>query len=233
MVTVLLVTGTSTGVGKTVVTAGIAAAARAGGWTVAVCKPAQTGVGGDYPDEADIDVVQRLSGVRGVELARYPEPLAPDVAARRSGRPMLELAAVVDTVRTLDAAHDLVLVEGAGGVAVRLGAGGFTVLDIAGAVSAPIVVVAGAELGTLNHSALTTAAARAVGVECAGLVIGSWPAEPSLAARVNRDELPLVTEVGLIARIPEGAGRLAARAFEALAVGAFGEFTESLLGYPP
>lgn len=230
--TVLLVTGTSTGVGKTVITAALAAAARAGGRSVAVCKPAQTGVGGDYPDEADIDVVQRLSGVQGTELARYPEPLAPDVAARRSSRPMLELDAVVDAVRTLEAAHDLLLVEGAGGVAVRLGAGGFTVLDIAGAVSAPIVIVAGAELGTLNHSALTIAAARAAGVECAGLVIGSWPAAPSLAARVNRDELPLVTGIELTACIPEGAGLLESQAFEALAVGAFGEFVESLLGYP-
>ncbi|RMB72465.1 ATP-dependent dethiobiotin synthetase BioD [Rhodococcus sp. SBT000017] len=230
--TVLLVTGTSTGVGKTVITAALAAAAQAGGRSVAVCKPAQTGVGGDYPDEADIDVVQRLSGVQGVELARYPEPLAPDVAARRSGRPMLELEAVVDAVRALDAAHDLVLVEGAGGVAVRLGAGGFTVLDVAEAVSAPIVIVAGAELGTLNHSALTIAAARAGGVECAGLVIGSWPAAPSLAARVNRDELPLVTGIELTASIPEGAGLFESRAFEAVAVEAFGEFVESLLGYP-
>lgn len=60
MVTVLLVTGTSTGVGKTVITAALAVAAQAGGRSVAVCKPAQTGVGGDYPDEADIDVVQRF-----------------------------------------------------------------------------------------------------------------------------------------------------------------------------
>ncbi|MDV8021791.1 dethiobiotin synthase [Rhodococcus sp. IEGM 1330] len=228
--TVLLVTGTSTGVGKTVITAALAAAAQAGGRTVAVCKPAQTGVGGDCPDEADIDVVQRLSGVRGVELARYPEPLAPDVAARRSGRPMLELDAVVDAVRALDAAHDLVLVEGAGGVAVRLGAEGFTVLDIAEAVSAPIVIVAGAELGTLNHSALTVAAVRAAVVACSGLVIGSWPTEPSLAARVNLEELPLVTGVELIASVPDGAGALDEKEFGALARTMFGEFTDSLLG---
>ena len=230
--TVLVVTGTSTGVGKTVVTAALAAAARAGGRTVAVCKPAQTGVGDDYPDEADIDVVQRLSGVRGVELARYPEPLAPDVAARRSGLPMLELDAVADAVRDLETDHDLVLVEGAGGVAVRLGVDGFTVLDVAEAVGAQVLIVAGAELGTLNHSVLTVAAARAAGIDCAGLVIGSWPAEPSLAARVNLDELPSVTKIGLTACIPEGAGLLESRDFEAMAVGVFGEFVDSLLGYP-
>lgn len=230
--TVLLVTGTSTGVGKTVVTAGIAAATRAGGRTVAVCKPAQTGIDDGSAEESDVDVVQRLSGVRGIELARYPEPLAPDVAARRSGRPRLELDAVVDAVRVLDATHDLVLVEGAGGVAVRLGVSGFTVLDIADAVSASVLIVAGAELGTLNHSALTVAAVRAAGVECAGLVVGSWPAEPGLAERVNLDELPLVTGLGLIACIPEGAGRLDATEFVALADSILGEFTVSLPGYP-
>ncbi|WP_032380396.1 dethiobiotin synthase [Rhodococcoides fascians] len=228
--TVLLVTGTSTGVGKTVVTAALAAAARADGRTVAVCKPAQTGVGDDCPEESDIDVVERLSGVRGIELARYPEPLAPDVAARRSGRPMLELAAVVDAVLALDETHDLVLVEGAGGVAVRLGAAGFTALDIAAAVGASVLIVAGAELGTLNHSALTVAAVHAAGVKCSGLVIGSWPTEPSLAARVNLEELPLVTGVELIASVLDGAGLLDEDEFGALARTMFGEFTDSLLG---
>ncbi|MDI9931649.1 dethiobiotin synthase [Rhodococcus sp. IEGM 1354] len=228
--TVLLVTGTSTGVGKTVVTAALAAAARAHGRTVAVCKPAQTGVGDDCLGESDIDVVERLSGVRGIELARYPEPLAPDVAARRSGRSMLELDHVADAVRVLDEAHDLVVVEGAGGVAVRLGTGGFTALDVAGAVGASVLIVAGAELGTLNHSALTVAAVRAAGVPCAGLAIGSWPAEPDLAARVNMEELPLVTGVELVACVPDGAAALDEKDFGALACAMFGEFAYSLLG---
>ncbi|KMJ51296.1 dethiobiotin synthase [Rhodococcoides fascians] len=228
--TVLLVTGTSTGVGKTVVTAALAAATRAHGRTVAVCKPAQTGVGDDGLDESDMDVVERLSGIRGIELVRYPAPLAPDVAARRSGRSMLELDHVVDAVRVLDEAHDLVVVEGAGGVAVRLGAGGFTALDVAGAVGASVLIVAGAELGTLNHSALTVAAVRAAGVTCAGLVIGSWPAEPDLAARVNVEELPLVTGVELLASVPTGAAALDAKNFGALAWTKFGEFAGSLLG---
>lgn len=228
--TVLLVTGTSTGVGKTVVTAALAAATRGHGRTVAVCKPAQTGVGDDGLDESDMDVVERLSGVRGIELARYPEPLAPDVAARRSGRSMLELDRVVDAVRVLDEAHDLVLVEGAGGVAVRLGAGGFTALDVAGAVGASVLIVAGAELGTLNHSALTVAAVRAAGVTCAGLVIGSWPADPDLAAQVNVEELPLVTGVELTACVPDGAAALDEKDFGVLAWTMFGEFADSLLG---
>uniref|UniRef100_UPI0024538FC0 ATP-dependent dethiobiotin synthetase BioD n=1 Tax=Nocardia farcinica TaxID=37329 RepID=UPI0024538FC0 len=80
----LLVTGTSTDVGKTVVTAALTALARAEGLAVAVCKPAQTGVAPGEP--GDLAEVRRLAGpVPTLELARYPEPLAPDTAAGRGG----------------------------------------------------------------------------------------------------------------------------------------------------
>lgn len=83
--TVLVITGTGTEVGKTVVTAAVAAAALASGRTVAVLKPAQTGVGPD--EDGDVAEVARLAGpVTTAELARYPEPLAPATAARRVGR---------------------------------------------------------------------------------------------------------------------------------------------------
>lgn len=202
---VLVVTGTSTDVGKTVVTAALAALAASLGRTVAVCKPAQTGVAPGEP--GDLAEVQRLSGVAGaVELARYPEPLAPDTAARRADLPMLELGAVADAVRLLDTGHDLTLVEGAGGLLVRLGAQGFTLVDVARELDAPVLVVASAGLGTLNHSALTVAALTAAGVRCPGLVIGSWPVEPDLAASCNLADLPEVTGVPLLGQVPAGAG---------------------------
>ncbi|MGV9736260.1 dethiobiotin synthase [Rhodococcus aetherivorans] len=211
--TVLCVTGTSTEVGKTVVTAAYAAVAAAAGLRVAVCKPAQTGVADDAP--GDLAEIARLTGhrVHTVELARYPEPLAPDTAARRSGRPPLHLPDVVIAVRALADAYDLVLVEGAGGLLVRLGADGFTLLDVAAALSAPTVVVAAPALGTLNHSALTVAALQAGGVECAGLVIGAWPEQPGLAERCNLQDLPEVTGVPVVGRIPAGSGALDAVAF--------------------
>ncbi len=85
--TVIVVSGTGTEIGKTVVTAALAAAARAHGRTVAVLKPAQTGLAHGEPGDAD--EVVRLAGdaVTGVELARFPEPLAPATAARRAGLP--------------------------------------------------------------------------------------------------------------------------------------------------
>lgn len=218
--TVLCVTGTSTDVGKTVVTAALAACAQADGLSVGVVKPAQTGVAADEP--GDLAEVQRLTGVRDVvELARYPEPLAPDTAARRAGAPLLELRDVVAAVRALDADHDLTIVEGAGGVLVRLGAGGFTLLDVAAELGAPLLLVAAAGLGTLNHSALTVSAARNAGVDCVGTVVGAWPSEPDLAMRCNLADLPDVTGVPLLGRIPDGAGRLDREAFTSLAPGWF------------
>lgn len=212
---IVFITGTSTGVGKTVVTAALAALAAAQGLRVTVCKPVQTGVGDTEP--GDLADIVRLAGtgIGTVELARYPDPLAPDTAARRSRRPMLDLATTVEAIRTLDRTSDLTLVEGAGGVLVRLGAAGFTLADLASALGAPAVVVAVPGLGTLNHSALTVGALRVAGVECPGVVVGSWPATPDLAEICNLDDLPDVTGVPLLGRIPEGAGALPAAEFAA------------------
>ncbi|MEC3919999.1 dethiobiotin synthase [Nocardia sp. CDC160] len=205
----LFITGTSTDVGKTIATAALAATAAAAGVRVAVCKPAQTGVGPGEP--GDLAEVTRLSGVsRTLELARYPEPLAPDTAARRCGQPLLTLAETVAGIESC-ADADLILVEGAGGLLVRIG--DFTLLDLAQKLGAPVLLVAAAGLGTLNHSELTTRALAAAGVECAGLVIGSWPREPDLASECNRVDLPAVTGVDLVGSIPAGAGAWSADEF--------------------
>ncbi|RVW09058.1 ATP-dependent dethiobiotin synthetase BioD [Prescottella agglutinans] len=227
---ILVVSGTSTDVGKTVVTAALAAALRAAGRSVAVCKPAQTGVGPDEP--GDLAEVARLSGVTAtVELARYPEPLAPDTAARRAGMPLLTRAQVVAAARDLDARHDVTLVEGAGGLLVRLGADGFTVRDVAADLAAPVVVVAAAGLGTLNHCALTAESLASAGVKCGGFVVGSWPEQPDLAARCNLDDLPAVTGAALVGRVPEGVAGPAAAQFAEAATGWFEpEWLATLIG---
>ncbi|MCM6773265.1 dethiobiotin synthase [Nocardia sp. CDC159] len=207
--TVLIVTGTSTDVGKTVTTAALAAVARASGRSVAVCKPAQTGVAPGEP--GDLSEVRRLSGVtRTVELARYPDPLAPDTAARRCGQPLLTLAETVAAIDALSDA-DLTLVEGAGGLLVRMGE--FTLLDLAQKLHAPVLVVTTATLGTLNHTELTTRTLTTHGLHCAGLIIGSWPTTPDLAAECNRTDLPAVTGVDVVGIVPEGAGRRTSERF--------------------
>ena len=220
---VLVVTGTGTGVGKTVVTAALAALAVAAGRRVAVLKPVQTGVAADEP--GDLSEVRRLVGDVGqlstAELARYPDPLAPATAAARARRRPVTAAEAAEAAAKLAAEHDLVLVEGAGGLLVRF-AGTDTLADVAAALAAPVLVVAAAGLGTLNHTALTTEALAARRLRCPGVVIGAWPAEPDLAARCNLADLPEVTGVPLLGRLPAGAGRLAPDEFLVTARAALG-----------
>jgi dethiobiotin synthetase len=208
-VAVLFVTGTGTGVGKTVVTAALAALARERG-RCAVVKPGQTGVADDEP--GDLQDVLRLAGdVDTRELVRYPDPLSPAAAARRCGRPPLDPAVFYDLLLRLD--HPLVLVEGAGGLLVRFDEDGTTLADLARGLRAPVLVVADPALGTLNHTALTLEALAHRGVELTGLVLGSWPADPGVAERSNLRDLEMLAARPLLGALPSGAGSLAPGAF--------------------
>ena len=172
--TVLVVTGTGTGVGKTIATAALACHARQAGIDVAVCKPVQTGT--DSGDD-DLAEVARLSGVTELAgLARYPQPLAPAAAAEQAGMALPTRDELLQFIRGLDRPGRLTLVEGAGGLLVELAAAGVTLRDLAVDLGAAVLVVVTAELGTLNHTALTLESLAAHGISCAGLVIGSWPA---------------------------------------------------------
>jgi dethiobiotin synthase len=218
-VSIWFVTGTDTGVGKTVVTAALAAAMQAQGRAPYVVKPAQTGVTGDEP--GDLDEVRRLIGaVPGHEGVRLRAPLAPDTAARLEGSTLPGLAEQRSAILDVAQSHD-VIVEGAGGVLVPLG-DQWDLLDLAQSVAyagqeVGFVVVVRAGLGTLNHTALTVQAIGARGVPVLGLVIGSWPEYPDLAAEQNLDDLPLISGVPLIGQVPEGAGALMSADFAAAA----------------
>jgi dethiobiotin synthase len=203
--TIIAVTGTDTGVGKTVVTAALACAAKAVG-SVAVYKPVQTGI--DVGD-SDVDEVRRLRGIdRAVVGSEQPEPLAPVVAARRASNSLPPLERHVATLRALAATHTTVLVEGAGGVLVALTEDGQGLADLAAACGASTIIVARAGLGTLNHTQLTAEALRARGCSVAGVVVGSWPTDPDVATLCNAEDLPVVTGLPLLGRIPEGAGSM-------------------------
>lgn len=211
---VLFVTGTGTGVGKTVVTAALAALALDRGQRCAVIKPAQTGVCDDEP--GDLAQVQRLAGAVAVhELVRYPDPLSPAAAARRSGRPRLDPATCYDLVLRLP--HELVLVEGAGGLLVRFDEDGLTLAELARGLRAPVLLVADPALGTLNSTALTLEAMAHRGLQLAGVVIGSWPVEPGLAERSNVRDLETLAARPLLGVLPAGAGALQPDGFLAVA----------------
>lgn len=230
--TLLVVTGTGTGVGKTVVTSAIAALAVAAGRRVAVVKVAQTGV--TAGQAGDVDEVRRLAGpsVTCRELARYPEPLSPATAARRAKVPPVTPATATAVARELATVHGLVLIEGAGGLLVPLDGAGGTLADVAVASGASVLVVAAAGLGTLNHTALTTEALRTRGLSCVGIVIGAWPAEPDLAARCNLTDLPAVTGLPLLGALRAGAGRLTAAEFLPVARQGLGSGLQALGWWP-
>ncbi|MET0424791.1 MAG: dethiobiotin synthase, partial [Actinoplanes sp.] len=134
-------------------------------------------------------------------------PMAPLAAATVAEMPPLELYEVVDAIRAEADKHDLVLVEGAGGLLVPMGVRpsgeAWTLADLATTLGVSTIVVARAGLGTLNHTALTLEALSRRGVP-AGVVIGAWPAEPELVHWANLSELV----PHLLGALPTGAGRM-------------------------
>jgi dethiobiotin synthetase len=215
--TVLIVTGTGTGIGKTVVSAALACYAGQAGIDVAVCKPVQTGT--DSGDD-DLAQVARLSGVTELAgLARYPQPLAPAAAAEQAGMPLPTRDQVLRLIRDLDRPGRLTLVEGAGGLLVEVADAGVTLRDLAVDLGAAALVAVTAELGTLNHTALTLEALAAQGISCAGLAIGSWPAQPGLVETSNRSALSRLAPVR--AALPAGAGSMDVAEFATMSKAAF------------
>lgn len=211
----VLVTGTDTGVGKTAVAAGLLRVLREEGLRVAPFKPVESGhVGASADARGDASWPADAACLRdaaGTALARdavvpyvFAEPLAPAVAARRAG-------AAIDP-RRLDAAwhalrstHDLVVVEGAGGLLVPV-TDDLLVADLADRWGLPLVVVARPGLGTINHAALTVAAARARGLEVLGVVVNGMPATPGAAEATNPAEIARVAQVPVLGVLPALAG---------------------------
>jgi dethiobiotin synthetase len=193
----LFVTGTDTGVGKTVLAAALAAALRADGVDVAAFKPVVTGL-----DEAEAETAagaERLAGgaprppdhellaaaaarpVEEVAPHLFGPPVSPHLAAQLAGT-VLEPAALVAAARGL--AAEVVIAEGVGGLLVPLTLG-YTVRDLAVDLGWPVVVAARPGLGTINHSLLTVEAARAAGLDVRAVVLTPWPEEPGVLERSN------------------------------------------------
>ena len=212
---ILIVSGTGTGVGKTVVTAALATLARDRG-DVAVVKPAQTGLPAGAP--GDLAEVRRLAGVTDLhELARFPGPLSPEAAARAAASPPLDLGAAAGYIRELSRTRSLVLVEGAGGLLVRYDEAGTTIAGLARLLDAPVLVVTEPGLGTLNHTALTLEALAARGLAAAGVVIGSWPARPGAAELSNLADLETIGGGPIAGALPAGCAQAAPAGFAAAA----------------
>jgi len=187
-----LVTGTDTGVGKSVVTAAIVARLREQGRQVRAVKPLITGL--DEPPDPDWppdhELLARVSGQPAADtvLHGFGPPVSPHLAAELTGVRLPSSRALAVEIRAGTPAGSLLVVEGVGGLLVPIGPTA-TVRDLAVALELPLIVAARPGLGTINHTLLTLEAAAAVGLRVAGIVMTPWPDEPDEMLRSNRETI--------------------------------------------
>ncbi len=205
-------TGTDTGVGKTVVAAGVARALQARAVDVGVMKPVATGgvARGKRIVSPDILFLLEATGLddplRLVNPVCLRHPLAPAVAARMAGRaisPQRILRAFIELRRL----HEFIIVEGIGGLMTPIRRGYF-VADLACELGLPLIVVVRPMLGTINHTALTVGCAMRKNMAVAGVVINhAVDSQCGLVRRTNRAAIeafcgaPVLGEIGFQAGI--------------------------------
>jgi dethiobiotin synthetase len=191
-----MVYGTGTAVGKTVVTAALAAVALEQGVVTRVLKPVQTGAG----DDDDAATVDALVGAAISRTGwRLSQPLAPAVAARLEGR-RLQPDRIVAWVRRHVGAGPT-LVETAGGSAVEI-VEGYDMAALGADLGYPGIVVCRPGLGTLNHTLLTVEHLRRRRAGMWGLVVNGMPRAPGVAELTNLEELPRLTGLPVLAVLP-------------------------------
>ncbi len=167
----ILVTGTDTGVGKTFITYNIARGLRDKGVKVACFKPVETGVD-DVPEDGQMLARATGQDIDEVVLYRAKKPLAP-YSAMLEGELIISIEKIVERYRELRDKNDVVLVEGAGGIAVPI-VKGYTYADLAKDLDTEVLIVARAVLGTINHSVLTVEYARKRGLKLTGLILNMY-----------------------------------------------------------
>ncbi len=199
------VTGTDTGVGKSVLSAALVAALRARGIRVRALKPVVTGL--DEPPEApwpyDHELLAMLAGTTPGEVVvkAYGPAVSPHLAQELAGEE-LDPADLRRAIAHARASGDAVVVEGVGGLLVPL-APGYDVRGLAADTGLPVLIAARPGLGTINHTLLTLEAARAVGLQIAGVVLTPWPDDPTTLERSNQQTIEQLggVPVGTLPRV--------------------------------
>ena len=211
----LFVTGTDTGVGKTVVAGSIVAALRARGERVAAYKPVVTGLDEPavpgWPRDHELLAAAAGTSAEAVAPHRFGPPVSPHLAAELAGAELdLEAMVVAASAAAAEARASVLVAEGVGGLLVPL-TRDRTVRDLAVALAFPLVVAARPGLGTISHTLLTLEAARAAGLAVAGVVITPWPVEPSVMAESNRATIARLgaVDVATLPPLPDGSPSVA------------------------
>ena len=202
----LFITGTDTGIGKTLVGCGIAAALTTQGKKVGVLKPAETGCemrGGDlYPDDA-MRLASCAKSTLPVETLcpyRFPPPVAPSVAAEQAGV-AIQPERIVEIYQDIASQHDITIVEGAGGLLVPI-VGRYSYADLAKDLGIPVLVVVGSKLGALNHTLLTLHCLQTKGLPLAGYILNHPTEKSDDAIKTNAATLAGLTDVPCRGIIP-------------------------------
>ena len=204
--TSLFITGTDTGIGKTLVSCGIAAALTAQGKRVGVLKPAETGCdrreGVLYPDDAMrlADYAQSSLPIETICPYRFSPPVAPSVAAEQAGV-TIQPERVVEVFQSIAGQHEVTLVEGAGGLLVPL-VGRYSFADLARDLGIPILVVVGSKLGALNHTLLTLHCIETRGLPLAGYILNQPTRTTDDAIKTNAATLAGLTDAPCRGIIP-------------------------------
>jgi dethiobiotin synthetase len=202
----IFITGTDTGVGKTLFACGLAMFLKESGYKVGVMKPAETGCpeqnGALLPEDA-----VGLKEASGCEVPldnicpyRFRDPLAPAVAAERAGI-NIEIDRLMDIYGEISSACDVTLIEGAGGLMVPI-LPSYTYADFARVLKLPLIVVAANRLGMINHLLLTLEHASCKGLSVLGYILNRVSSENSLAAETNRQALASLTGVSCLGELP-------------------------------
>ncbi len=209
----IFITGTDTGVGKTLVAAALACHLRRRGLKVGVMKPCETGVADPSRPGDDARLLRWAANSSDdddlLAPCRLSEPLAPALAAERQGM-VIDPHRIVNAYARVALGKDLVLVEGAGGLMVPL-RGGYLVADLARQLGLPLLVVARPGLGTINHTLLTVFAARAMDLPVAGFMINRMPALPDAAEAAAPHWLASLASADLLGVLPDVDGTPEAR----------------------
>lgn len=195
----IFIIGTDTEIGKTVIAGGVAASLKQSKVNVGVMKPISTGDPSDaqfLKHAAQVD--DPIALINPIHL-RYP--LAPSVSARLEGI-QIDLSTINTAFTQLQQKYDFMIVEGVGGIAVPLN-NDFLVAHLVSQLKLPVLIVAHAGLGTINHTVLTVAFARQFNLKIAGIVLNQFqPETAGLAEQTNPAEIERLTQVPVIGVVP-------------------------------
>lgn len=203
----IFITGTDTGVGKTVVAGGLACALKREGLDVGVMKPVQTGCieKADGLIATDVNFLISMSGVKDdiglIAPYRFKEPLAPSVAAEIEGRE-IDIEKVVSSYNKLTQKHNFIIIEGAGGILVPIWKD-LLFIDLIKSLSVPIIIVARTGLGTINHTLMTVRCARSAGIEIIGIIFNHTDSKKDgIAEKTNPDVIKRLCNIPILGILP-------------------------------